>query len=108
MGMTNTGISGLDNFETVEPVVQNLGRRYVGYGVQDAPYDKVGEALRWTLKQGPEDDYTQEVETAWATPYGALADTMKAAAQELASDTGCLRAVSPISIEWDAEGMIET
>jgi hemoglobin-like flavoprotein len=53
-------------------------RRHVGYGVQAAHYDTVGAALLWTLEQGPA--FTDEVKTAWATAYGALAGVMKEAA----------------------------
>jgi hemoglobin-like flavoprotein len=83
MMMINAAVNGLDNVEALVPVVQDLGRRHVGYGVKDAHYDTVGAALLWTLEKGLGDAFTPEVKEAWATVYGVLAGTMKAAAAEV-------------------------
>lgn len=83
MMMINAAVGGLDNLDTLVPVVQDLGRRHVGYGVKDAHYDTVGAALLWTLEKGLGDAFTPEVKVAWATVYGVLASTMKTAAAEV-------------------------
>jgi hemoglobin-like flavoprotein len=44
-------VIGLDTPEKLLPAVQQLGQRYVGYGVQDSHYQTVGSALLWTLEQ---------------------------------------------------------
>ena len=62
------------------PAVQALGKRHQTYGVKDAHYDTVGEALLWTLERGLGDGFTPDVKTAWASAYGLLATTMKTAA----------------------------
>ena len=85
MKMINTAINGLDKLEEIVPAVQQLGVRHVAYGVKDAHYDTVGAALLWTLETGLGDDFTEEVKDAWATVYGVLADTMKAAAADAAA-----------------------
>jgi len=84
MAMINTAVNGLDRLESIVPAVQELGRRHVGYGVKDEDYDTVGAALLWTLEQGLGSNFTPELGVGWATAYGVLADTMKAAAAEAA------------------------
>ena len=85
MKMINTAVNGLDRLEAIVPAVQVLGQRHVEYGVKDKDYDTVGSALLWTLEKGLGDAFTPEVEDAWASVYGLLADTMKAAAAEVAA-----------------------
>lgn len=75
-------VNSLDRLETVLDAVQTMARRHVHYGVTEAQYGTVGEALLWTLHQGLGDAFTAEVEEAWATAYGALAGVMIAAARE--------------------------
>jgi hemoglobin-like flavoprotein len=48
--------------------------------VTDAHYDKVGEALLWTLEQGLGSAFTPEAREAWTTLYGAVAQIMRKAA----------------------------
>lgn len=78
-------VNGLTDLESIVPAVQDLGRKHVGYGVEDSHYDTVGEALIWTLGQGLGDAFTDDVEEAWVTAYGILASTMKDAASEMAA-----------------------
>jgi hemoglobin-like flavoprotein len=54
-----------------------MGARHAGYGVRDADYDKVADALLWTLEQGLQDKFTPEVKAAWTEAYGALSGVMK-------------------------------
>ncbi len=80
MSVLKIAVKGLDDLEKLIPVVQELGRRHVGYGVQDRDYDTVAAALIWTLGQGLKEHFTPEVEESWVAVYTVLADTMKAAA----------------------------
>ena len=84
MKMINTAVNGLDRLGEIVPAVQQLGVRHVSYGVKDEHYDTVGAALLWTLETGLGDAFTEETKDAWATVYGILADTMKAAAAKAA------------------------
>lgn len=77
MTMLNAAVKGLDKLDELVPVVQKMGQRHVGYGVQDSHYDTVGAALLWTLGQGLGEAFTEEVEAAWTTVYVTLADVMK-------------------------------
>jgi hemoglobin-like flavoprotein len=80
MTMIGMAVRGLDNIAALVPVVQNLGRRHVSYGVMPAHFDTVGAALLWTLKQGLGPAFTSDVEAAWTQTYVLLATTMKEAA----------------------------
>ena len=82
MSMLGAATSGLDHLEKLVPVVENLGRRHVGYGVQDRDYDTVGQALLDALQQGLGDGFTPEIRSAWAEAYGLLAGVMRAAAKQ--------------------------
>lgn len=80
MTMLAAAVRGLDNVEKLVPVLQSLGARHTGYGVQSKDYDTVGAAFLWTLEQGLGKDYTAEVRGAWVVVYGVIAQTMIAAA----------------------------
>lgn len=80
-------VGALDKLETIRPALENLGRRHVGYGVEDRHYDLVGAALLWTLQEGLGDRYTAAVREAWTAAYSTLAAIMRdaAAAEERAA-----------------------
>lgn len=80
MATIGIAVTSLTNLEAIVPTVQALGVKHVGYGVEDWHYDKVGEALLWTLGQGLGDTFTKEVEAAWTETYITLATVMKDAA----------------------------
>lgn len=83
MKMLATAVTNLYQVEKIIPAVQDLGRRHVGYGVEDAHYDTVGSALIWTLEKGLGNAFTDDVKDAWVAAYGTLAGVMKAAAAEV-------------------------
>jgi len=85
MTMLGAAIRGLDQLDTLVPVVENLGRRHVGYGVQDRDYDTVGQALLDALQQGLGEGFTPELRDAWAEAYTLLAGVMRNAAQRTVS-----------------------
>jgi hemoglobin-like flavoprotein len=73
-------VNGLDNFEPLIPVLEDLGRRHARYGVKDQHYQMVGAALLWTLERGLKDAWTPAVEAAWTAAYGSVAGAMRNAA----------------------------
>jgi hemoglobin-like flavoprotein len=83
MQMLTAAVKGLDRLDQLVPVVEDLGRRHAGYGVEDRHYDTVGAALLWTLEMGLGAAFTADVKDAWATVYGVLATTMKNAARDV-------------------------
>jgi hemoglobin-like flavoprotein len=68
-----TAVGALHNLEAIIPVVEQLGRRHIAYGVKKEQYDTVGQALLWTLEQGLGADFTPEVKEAWTKVYTLLA-----------------------------------
>jgi hemoglobin-like flavoprotein len=84
MRMLATVVNGLDRLDAIVPAVQALGVRHADYGVVDAHYQTVGDALLWTLQQGLGDAFTPEVAGAWSTAYAVLARIMQSAARESA------------------------
>ncbi|MFZ5525473.1 MAG: globin family protein [Pseudomonadota bacterium] len=81
MQMIGAAVGKLDDLGTLVPILQGLGKRHAGYGVQDAHYDTVGGALLQTLGQGLGAGFTPEVKTAWGEVYGVMAQVMKDAAK---------------------------
>ena len=73
-------VGGLDNLATLVPVLENLGRSHVRYGVVDSHYETVGSALLWALEQGLKEAWTPQVKTAWTAAYGTVAGVMRNAA----------------------------
>jgi len=80
MTMLNMVVASLDNLGPLLGRVEELGRRHVDYGVTEAHYDTVGDALLWTLEKGLGEHFTPAVKSAWADAYGTLATVMKQAA----------------------------
>ncbi|MCB4798100.1 globin family protein [Neotamlana laminarinivorans] len=76
MTMLGAAVAGLSNLDALIPVLQDLGKRHVGYKVEQSHYDTVGTALLGTLEAGLGDDFTTDVKEAWATVYGTMADVM--------------------------------
>jgi hemoglobin-like flavoprotein len=79
MAMIGTAVGNLDRLDAIVPAVRDLGRRHNGYGVKQADYDTVAEALLWTLEQGLGADFTPDTKAAWVSVYTVLAGEMQAA-----------------------------
>lgn len=82
MNTINLAVRGLSKPDALVPVLKELGRRHLNYGVQDEHYDTVAGALLWTLEQGLGEAYTREVKEAWTAAYVLMAGVMKDAAAE--------------------------
>lgn len=74
--MIGTAVAKLDDLEGLIPVLEDLGRRHVPYGVKEAHYQTVGESLLKTLEQGLGEAFTPEVRAAWSEVYAAMAKVM--------------------------------
>lgn len=75
-------VAGLRATDKILPALQSLGRRHIGYEVEDVHYEIVGQALIWTLGQGLGEAFTDEVKTAWLETYTLLSTVMLDAAEE--------------------------
>src|SRR5207248_1181716 len=85
MSMLRTAVIGLDHLDALVPAVESLARRHVGYGVKDADYDTVGQALLDALQQGLGDGFTSEIRGAWVEVYALLSGVMRGAAKQAAN-----------------------
>ena len=79
MSTLSVVVAGLNSPERIIPAVQVLGQRHKEYGVIDAHYDTVAQALLWTLEQGLAEKFTDDVRDAWVAVYTVLANTMQTA-----------------------------
>ena len=80
MQMIGAAVSELSDLATLVPVLQGLGKRHHGYGVQPQHYSTVGQALLATLALGLDSDYPPEVAAAWTEVDGVMAGVMQDAA----------------------------
>lgn len=74
--MIGAAVGKLNDLDTLVPILENLGKRHVDYGVKEAHYTTVGNALIQTLEQGLGDAFTVEAKSAWKEVYGVMASTM--------------------------------
>jgi len=83
-------VTAIDRPDQIRGAVEALGRRHAGYGVRDAHYTTMGEALLWTLARGLGDAFTPAVREAWGAAYGWLAFTMRRAASKSSMALSCV------------------
>jgi hemoglobin-like flavoprotein len=70
-------VRNLDLPRELIPTVSALGRRHVDYGVRDADYDRVREALFAAIAAEIGPGFTDEVRDAWEEAYALTAAVMK-------------------------------
>jgi nitric oxide dioxygenase len=58
-------IEALDKFDELLPVLAELGRKHVGYGVQPHQYEQLRSALLWALGQALGLEFDRETRAAW-------------------------------------------
>lgn len=84
MQTLGVAVAALDAPANLEQTLRALGRRHAAYGVADAHYETVGDALLRTLDDGLGDRFTPDVERAWAALYQVVASAMVEGANEAA------------------------
>ena len=77
-------IHGLNNIDNIIGSLEELGAKHAAYGVKVEDYNTVRKALIWTLKQGLDTLFTEDVENAWLAVYQLLSSVMKSAASKAA------------------------
>jgi hemoglobin-like flavoprotein len=75
-------VSSLDNLDVLMSMLQDLGRRHVGYGVTVKQYESVGVALLWALERSLGPGWTPTMAEAWAEVYTLLSRVMRSAAAD--------------------------
>ena len=83
MSMIASAVRGLTDPNSLIPVLHALGRKHTGYGVVDAHYTTVAEALLWTLEQGLGDQFTAETREAWISAYSLMSSVMQQGGREI-------------------------
>lgn len=86
-------VDTLESPQALQPVLESMGRRHVGYGVRDEHYDTVGAALLGMLEQVLGPAFTPETAEAWGKAYGHVAAVMKHAAAAMPAAAGVARHV---------------
>jgi hemoglobin-like flavoprotein len=76
MSMLDTAVGSLDRLDVLRDALRASGRAHRDYGVTVADYDKVADALLWTLRQGLGDAFDEPVRDAWAAAYATVAAVM--------------------------------
>ncbi|WP_372870085.1 globin family protein [Shewanella sp.] len=78
MAMLDAAVKGLNQPDKLVPVLEQLARRHIQYGVKTSHFSPVGNALLYTLAEGLEDEFTPETKAAWIAVLHLVADVMKA------------------------------
>ena len=76
MKTLGVAVNGLNNVESIIPVLQDLGKRHVDYKVKEDQYPTVGKALLLTLEKGLGDAFTEDVKEAWTQVYTVVSSVM--------------------------------
>lgn len=74
-------VASLNTLPTLLPILEDLGRRHVKYGVRREHYDTVGVALIHALRVGLGAAFTAETEQAWLALYARISRVMLDAAE---------------------------
>ena len=70
------GMLASEDMDELVTILKGLGKRHVQYGVVEAYYPVVGQALLGTLNDALGDKLTTEDKAAWAEIYGVISSTM--------------------------------
>lgn len=79
IAMLDDIVRNLDRLDDLIPVLVALGRRHRDYGVVEADYDRVREALLGAIADTIGDSFTRDVRSAWEEAYALTASVMKRA-----------------------------
>ncbi len=92
----------VDQPDDLVPFLQQLGRDHRKFGVLTHHYDAVGDALLSAISSAAGEVWTPEVEKAWVSAYGTVANAMQeAAAAERGPASWMGRVVDHRRIGWD-------
>ena len=78
-------VDALDRFEALRPVLEELGRRHVSYGVQPQHYQLLCSALVWAMGQALSVEFDRETKAACSELLSAVSSVMLEGAAQQAS-----------------------
>ena len=81
MYILSSAVRGLNRMQELVGGLRALGKRHADYGVKRADYDEVSSAFIRTLKEFLAEEFTAELQHAWVTILGMIAETMIEAAE---------------------------
>jgi ferredoxin/hemoglobin-like flavoprotein/tRNA A-37 threonylcarbamoyl transferase component Bud32 len=85
MSMLGAAVQGLDRMEDLRPILEDLGRRHAGYGVELRHYDMVEQALIETIRRMLGPGFTMDIRLAWSRIYNEIARIMLDASEGAAA-----------------------
>lgn len=80
MTTLKVAVKGLDDLNSLVPVLEKIAVQHIDYGVKAEDYTPVGNALLYALKTGLGEEWTPELRQAWVDTYRIMANVMKAKA----------------------------
>lgn len=81
----NILVSNLEDFESLKPTLENLGRKHRQFGVESYHYKYVVDALLYTVKQIMDVHYRKEIGISWKKALVAVSTVMINAPKEKAN-----------------------
>jgi hemoglobin-like flavoprotein len=85
MAMLEAVVGSLDDFDSICPQLEELGRKHVEYGVSLSHYDTLTSALLWALAQALQPAFYQTHRAAWREVIESINSAMKAGARSATS-----------------------
>lgn len=76
-------VEHIGDLEAHEPMLEELGRRHAGVGVEDRHYDAVHQALVSTIESGLGHVLDREARVAWDLAYQRMTEPMRRGAAEI-------------------------
>ncbi|MBC7810754.1 MAG: hemin receptor [Burkholderiales bacterium] len=65
-------VRALHDLDTVSPMLHDLGKRHMSYGVTRDQYELVKSALLWMIEQCLKKDFTPDTRAAWIAAYDLI------------------------------------
>jgi hemoglobin-like flavoprotein len=72
----SSAVRGLNRMQEMVGELRAPGKRHADYGVKRDDYDEVSSAFIRTLKEFLAGEFTAELQHAWVTILGMIAETM--------------------------------
>ncbi len=91
MDMMREVVRVVDEPNSLDPLLEESGRRHHGYGVRPSDYHTVGEAFLWAIEKGLPEPFDAETQAAWAAGYSLVASIMRRAGDRQAPSSPRLR-----------------
>jgi hemoglobin-like flavoprotein len=89
-------VDGLSEPAELVPMLEALGAQHPDAVKDELQRDRVGEAMMWTLREGLCDDFTYEVEWAWAEAYSLVWSVLRQGGASRVGAGGALRRLDAV------------